>query len=55
MIILQYAAFLLPTCKDQWTGIHEQSGARSTCKKFCENRQWILLDTVYYQIGRAHV
>lgn len=48
MIILQYAAFLLPTCKDQWTGIHEQSGARITCKKFCENRQWILLDTVYY-------
>lgn len=34
MIILQYAAFLLPTCKDQWTGIHEQSGARITCKKF---------------------
>ena len=45
---VQYAAFLLPTCKDQWTGIHEQSGARITCKKFCENRQWILLDTVYY-------
>ena len=48
MIILQYAAFLLPTCKDQRTGIYEQSGARITCKKFCENRQWILLDTIYY-------
>ena len=46
MIILQYAAFLLPTCKDQWTGIHEQSGTGITCKKFCKNRQWILLDTV---------